>query len=384
MPDIFTEVTRRPWGSRVGGSIGGAFLGVLLALGGMVLLFWNEGRTIHMKSALDEARRKFVVIPSETVQAANEGKLVYLTGNADTTESLNDPLFGVSAKALKMERNVQTFQWEEESESHTEKKLGGSEEKTTTYTYAKKWTASLIDSSKFKQSTDHYNPPARVQPDWKATTHTAHIGDFHMPEDFIEELKADDALNFSQNDLSKVSPEFRASAHIGGAEFYLGNDPGKPEIGDQRFIYKVLRPTTISLLAMQSANSFRPYTAKSGVRLKLIHAGNASADSLLDEAEHDNESNSSFLRLAGFALLFFGFWSFSGPLNTLADIVPFVGGLLRVGTGLLALLGALIVGCVTIAVATFAYHPVFSGVLIAAALVSLYITHRSQRKAADR
>ena len=61
-----------------------------------------------------------------------------------------DGTFGVSVNAIMLNRNVEVYQWVEEQKSEKVKKLGGSEETITTYTYKKEWKPNLIDSKQFK------------------------------------------------------------------------------------------------------------------------------------------------------------------------------------------------------------------------------------------
>ena len=48
------ETTTESWGSRLGGSIKGVFVGGVLFIAGIPLLFWNEGRSVKTTQALEE------------------------------------------------------------------------------------------------------------------------------------------------------------------------------------------------------------------------------------------------------------------------------------------------------------------------------------------
>ena len=129
--------SRGSWGSRLGGSLKGIFVGFVLVGAGIVLLFLNEGRAVKRAKALDPGSAAVVSVAAASVDPANEGKLVHLTGTATTDEILMDPEFAISAQALHLRRNVEMYQWEQTSESKTEKKVGGGTETTTTYSYRK-------------------------------------------------------------------------------------------------------------------------------------------------------------------------------------------------------------------------------------------------------
>lgn len=148
------ETTTESWGSRLGGSIKGVLAGAVLFIAGIPLLFWNEGRTVKTTQALEEGAANCTVVPSaDTVDAANEGKLIHITGTAATEDILTDELFsGISTKGMQLSRKVEYYQWVEDSKSETKKNVGGSTTTKTTYTYSKKWVSSPEDSSEFKEA----------------------------------------------------------------------------------------------------------------------------------------------------------------------------------------------------------------------------------------
>jgi hypothetical protein len=148
MTDQFTVTTRRGCSN----SIGGALFGLVLFIASIPLLFWNEGRAVQTYNSLVEGAATVISISADTVNPANEGKLVHVAGLATTDETLTDPDFRVSAKAIKLNREVQMYQWTESSKTE---KSGNTER--TTYTYNKEWSSAYADSKKFHQS-GHDNP----------------------------------------------------------------------------------------------------------------------------------------------------------------------------------------------------------------------------------
>ena len=147
-----TETTTESWGSRLGGSIRGVIIGLALFVGGFPVLFWNEGNSVKTAKAIDEGEGACIAVDSNAqVDAEYEGKLVHMTGKADTKDVLSDATFGVSATAIKLKREVEMYQWVEESRTSEKKKMGGSVEKVTTYTYKKEWSSHAIDSGDFKE-----------------------------------------------------------------------------------------------------------------------------------------------------------------------------------------------------------------------------------------
>lgn len=149
-----TETSTESWGSRLGNSIKGVVIGGVLFIAGIPLLFWNEGRSVKTTQALEEGAANCVAVPSaDTIDAANEGKLIHVTGTAKTDDVLTDDIFsGISIKGMRLSRTVEYYQWVENEKKEKKKNLGGSETTTTTYTYSKKWVSRPEDSSEFKEA----------------------------------------------------------------------------------------------------------------------------------------------------------------------------------------------------------------------------------------
>ena len=54
MSDTFTEITQKGWTSRIGESIKGVLIGIVLIGLSCVGLFWNEGRAVQTAKSLAE------------------------------------------------------------------------------------------------------------------------------------------------------------------------------------------------------------------------------------------------------------------------------------------------------------------------------------------
>ena len=113
-----TETETIGWGSRLGGSIKGVLFGLGLFVLGFPVLFWNEGNYVKTAKALDEGEGACVAVESNaSVDPEMNGKLVHMTGKADTQDVLTDDAFGVSATAIRLSRKVEMYQWIEHSKT---------------------------------------------------------------------------------------------------------------------------------------------------------------------------------------------------------------------------------------------------------------------------
>ncbi len=154
---MFTERSSKSWFGRMKSALSSIVGGVLLFLVAGVLLFWNEGRAVKRFQTLQEGSGLVVSAPSTAVEAANEGKLVHISGKAVTKDVLRDELLNVAVNALGLTRKVEMLQWSENQKSETKKKLGGGTETVTTYSYALKWSDKQIDSARFRHPQGHEN-----------------------------------------------------------------------------------------------------------------------------------------------------------------------------------------------------------------------------------
>jgi hypothetical protein len=92
----------------------GFLLGPALLTGAVYMLFWNEGEYINISHALDEAEPQVQRVENIAAPAPeNEGKLVFMRGQASTTDVLRDETYGVEANAIVLKRSVQYAQWVE-------------------------------------------------------------------------------------------------------------------------------------------------------------------------------------------------------------------------------------------------------------------------------
>lgn len=367
MADSFSVTSNTSWFSRIGKSIGGIFFGLLLLVLGVVLLFWNEGRAVQTYKSLKEGQGIVVPIGADAVDPANEGKLVHLNGDAVTDGILVDEDFGIAAEALRLRREVEMYQWEEKQESKTEKKLGGGEETVTTYSYAKKWSSGLVDSSAFRQSAGHENP---AEMPWESLSWDAEgvtVGAFELPPDLLSRLGGFKDLPVREMPEGAAWPE---DAQTYQGRIYLGADPSAPVVGDVRIAYSVVEPGPVSIVAEQRGDSFAEYRTKAGDSLAMIEPGTRTAQEMFESAIAGNTMLTWLVRLAGFMLLWFGFSMVFAPISVLADVIPFLGNLVGMATGFFAFLLALAVALVVVAVAWIFFRPLLGILLLAMAVAA--------------
>lgn len=353
--DSFSEVSSESWFSRIGNAFKGILIGLVLFIVSFVVLFWNEGRAVQTYRALNEGSHAVIDVPADRVDPANDGKLVHVSGQAVTTMVLNDPVFQVSAPALKLARIVEMYQWKESSSSETEKKLGGGTETKKTYSYSKTWSSDTIDSSEFKHADGHENPdtfPTKSE-EWCADPVT--VGGFTLNRSQVTRIG--NAVPFPVGAEIPESLPLNGPVKVSGTGYYVGKNPASPKVGDIRVTFKVTNPGSVSLVAKQAGTSFMAYTAKNGKAIDLFSNGTIPAEAMFTAAQESNRILTLILRIVGFVLMFVGLSLILKPLSVLADVLPFLGSIIGFGAGIMAFLTSLILSLTTIAIAWIVYRP---------------------------
>lgn len=381
MADTFTTSTRTSYGSRLGSSLKGIGMGLVVFLVGFPVLFWNEGRAVKRTRALKEGEKKVVPVESGTIDPANEGGLVHFTGRAVTGAVLADPVFGVAVTGdLQLVRTVEMYQWTEEVREETKKNVGGSETTKTTYNYTKQWSSSLEDSSSFEHAKGHENPADFAFPEESWLAEDVRVGAFAIPSDRVRAIGAPMSLPLAADAVPAALPT-NATRLANG--WYIptangGGTPQAPQVGDERVTFAHVPQTDVSFVAKQVGSTIAPYLTKNGPVL-LQQDGVRSADEMFASAHSSNKIVTWLLRLLGFILLFAGLSAVLRPIRVLADVLPFLGRIVGMGLGFVAFVVALVCWLVTVAVAWVAYRPLVGiPLLVAAAALVFLLVKRSR------
>lgn len=380
--DSYSEVTTESWGSRLMGSIKGVGIGFLLILASVILLWWNEGRSVKTYKSLKEGKGLTVEAKADSVNASLENKLVHVSGHVTTDETLVDPVFYVSAaKALSFRRTVEMYQWQEHCTSESEKNLGGSKTTTTKCTYDKAW-ADSIDSSKFKKPKGHQNPEMLYK-SMSRVTKSAKLGAYRLPQDLTSSLSNYTALDIDDTVVRAAKAVTGKPATKTSDGIFLGLNPDKPALGDYRVKFEVVRPTDASVIAKQTSDTFSAYQTEAGGTISMISEGIVSAKDMFTSAEKANATITWILRLVGWLAMTVGFSMLLKPFVTLLDVVPFLGSIMGFGVGLASGVTAFAISLLTIALAWLFYRPILSLILfaIAAAIVYFFKMRGAKKKA---
>jgi Transmembrane protein 43 len=374
--DSVTDVTTVGWGGRISSSLTGALFGILIVLGSVVLLYWNEGRAIAAIHALDQAARQVVEVAVGARNPSAEGKLVHLTGMMTTTQTVRDPVLGVGgAGLLRLRRKVEMFQWKEEQSTTHKKSLGGSETTRTTYTYHKEWSDQAIDSSQFRLAQKHYNPSFPIA-STTIDSPDVRLGVYHVDPGLLASVSAFTPFlpHSAPAGYQKVGDELYRSRNSSNPQ------PGNPQIGDIRITFAAVRAQTMSVVAALASGVLAPFHGANGYRIALAAPGVVAASEMFREKKHEERLLTWALRGVGFLAMLIGFVLLLGPLSAVAAVLPFLEGIVEAGIFFVALMLAMPLTLLTIAVAWFAHRPLLSGGLIVVGIGLAMAIHRLRRR----
>lgn len=365
----FSTTTRQSWGSRLSQSLGGVLVGGALGIGAVVLLFWNEGRAVDRATTLALGADRVISVSADRVDSANDGELVHVSGTTTISGNLLDPLFGVEQPAIRLQRQVEMYQWVEERESKTREKLGGGTETVTTYRYEKKWSDRLQDSDNFQDASAHRNPKSipLEQAEWSADS--VRLGAFRLNPAQVAELGPTQSLSLAG--LSWPGKVVDKPVIARGDHLFLGKTPDEPRVGDLRVRFEWVAPGDVSVVAAQQGDSFTALVTPSG-ELALLENARVDAQAMFATARHNNTMLTWLLRGVGLLLLFIGWKLVLNPLRTFAAVVPFFARIVDFGTGVVAIALTLVIGLSTIALAWMVARPLLSVALLAGTLALVF------------
>ncbi len=379
----YQEITTTSYGSRLSNSLKGIVFGLIAFVGGTALLFWNEGNFVKTKRALTEAEGAVVSVASVETRAPElEGKLIHASAKANTTAVLTDSAFGVSENAIALAREVEYYQWIEESKTETRDKMGGGQEKITTYTYKKKWCADPEDSLEFRDPAYQGKNWTWLQFDEQTRyADTVTFGAYVLPAFFVESITGAESApvqptaeqtaawtaTIAKNPHAPAADQADEAAaeeaappqwvHAAGATVYFGLEPSTPAIGDVRVSFSQVPPKDVSLIGRVQGNTFVKYVAKNGRAFSRLQVGTVSAEEMFAGAQSENRIFTWLFRLVGVLLVCGGLRGIFGILEALAKVIPPLGTIVGAGVSLVCVVVGGAWSLLWIAIAWLTYRP---------------------------
>ena len=409
------------WVQRLGSSFKGVLVGLALFVAGFPILFLNEGRAVDTAKRLKEGAGAVVDVPADKVDAANEGKLVHVSGKADTQDVLSDEAFGVATNALRLLRTVEIYQTVEHAETKRVKE-GDKTREITTYTYSNAWRPSPVDSSQFHDASKQAaNPPAAMPfSDMDKLAQNVSLGAFKLSDGHVKRIGGKVPYSFPldfkvpatvpggqfQNGVIYVpfsgvsaaattpAPAASGSPLLAAAQVVssvvtnavaaaVGRSVAiSPVPGDVRVKFSMVLPHDVTIVEQQTNGTLAPWAASDGETLSFVRDGIVPAAKIFADAQSMNSKITWLLRLVGLLVMYFGLKRVLGPLDTLVDVIPILNGIIAMGTSLVAGLVSGACALITIGVAWIFYRPWIGIPLVALGVGLLVMTYLKKKKAA--
>lgn len=341
---VVTETTG--YFERIKNSILGIFLGIVLFLASFAVLYWNEGRVDLSKVAATSTE-----IVATGTSSANVGEFVSVTGNLNSSETIGDLPYLTAGNYIALRRNTEMFAWVEHSKTETKKNTGGSETKTTTYTYEKEWTANPSDSSTFQKSEGHSNPTQTIE-NKSVAVNAATVGEFKLDMAALSYPTGTPVTLSAET----VTPEYQGQQS--GQYLFIGQGSLEtPAVGDMRLSYTSL-PSNIETTVfgeVGAAQNLVPHKTQ-GISLYRLLTGNR--ESAIAALATEHKVTTWILRFVGFVMMWIGLSMIAEPLSVVLDVIPFIGGLSRSASGFVAFIMAAVLSSATILISIILHSPI--------------------------
>ena len=140
-----------------------------------------------------------VPVANAPVDPANNMKVVYFSGEAQTENVLTDDLFNIAETVIQLNRHVDLYQWDEDRDDSGD---------TTTYSYKKVWRDSLIDSSGFHDQAGHQNPQVMPINPLVQYAESVNVGDYMLSHDLITGITGNTTVSLKHSDLKALQSHF--------------------------------------------------------------------------------------------------------------------------------------------------------------------------------
>lgn len=370
--DPLVVTTHASWLQRLGGALAGMAVGVILVLGGLTLLFGNEGRAVRAAQTLDEGGRLATSASPDRIDPAQEGRPIHVVGMAEAAGPLGDESTGLRISGLRLVRKVELYQWVETVRTETRTRLGGGEETVATYDYRLEWSSLPVDSDGFKQPQGHVNPEPILK-DQDFSTPQIRLGRRRLGPEAAAGLPATETVVLLAGDAQEAERRLGRKVVVSGDALYVGADPALPAVGDARIRYAAAPWGPISVIASQQGADLVPYATRHG-RLYEVRAGRLDAETMLQDAKAANQVLTWLVRLGGAVAIILGLALILNPAKVAADVFPPAGAIVGFGVVALAFIFGAILSALTIATAWLVVRPLLSVVVLAlGALVALGI-----------
>lgn len=343
---------------------GGLLIGIIFIIAGILLLWFNEGRTVKTAETISQAEKEYIDI-SPNYSSTNNGKLIATKGQIELSPNGSvDTNFNISVSAAKLDRTVEMYQWKETCNNENNNEV---------CTYKMVWDDDLINSNNFAD-TSHTNPDSMLYDSASFYASGSKLGDFILSDELLKQLNANKRLNIQDND-------FMSSIGLKVVnQYYTNVQNNTPKIGDIRISYKYSDAKNVSVLAVQNNNNLETYKSDNGYTIYELKEGSLNGEQILEKLTNENNNLKWILRLIGTFFTIIGFVAIVAPIQRFANYIPIIGTIFGWVSGLASLILGLGVSIIVIALAWLRYRPLLSIAMLLAVIIVVILTKKLKSK----
>ena len=305
-----------------------------------------------------------------TPSAENEGALVHISGPLTLDGNLADTVLGIEggAQTVRLERKVEQFAWIEESRTSIKTNAGGSQDRTTNYTYRLAWTDSPESGASFYVSEGHENPPVPIRSNTRRHK-TGQIGGFMVSEG-VGDLGVSEQMILAQRQADMIAAALKPdrAAHLTAGAVQFSENVHEPQLGDLRISYFTSDIEEASAVGKQDQGTVVPYVAQNGTTVFLLEEGLQPAGQMFETAQAVSRHKTWVFRVLLLVMMFIGFKALLSIVDVLASAVPVLGWLTSNLTTLIAVALTVLIGGGAMAIAWLMVRPLVSGAILTGVL----------------
>jgi len=352
-------------------------LGLLIALLFLITaitgLIKNEREALAYAKTLAECNRYVISVGIDQVDPINDGNLIHLSGSVTIDETLIDEEFKVEAyNVIELRRTVEMYQWQ--------RIVSKNESGEIEYSYEKEWLEHFIDSTKPNWPQKYYNQDMLLKK-LKSKVFKAkpvNLGGFLLPSNLVKNMTNFQELPMTELDFWKAEDNLQdllqeKQSYFDDGNYYVGQNPAVPQMGDLRIKFEVIQPGTISVIAKQNGSGLIPYRAKTGTRIDpMLEDGTVSAEKMFWNQRKSFFSSKLKYRFFNFFLMFVGIYIIFNVLWIAKTSIIFFGNPANAVGWLLSLIIATVLTFLIIGYLWKDFNPIAGGILLVIALVPLF------------
>lgn len=340
--------------------LGSIFIGLILFIVSFFVLFINEYIYVNSLKIANFAEKNAIVTTSNSISPANENKLVHLTGQAFSQETLTDSIISIP-NAIALFRDTEIYQLQELKKQN--------EDNSTKYEYRKIWSKYLINSSDF-QNKSYVNPSKMKYEELDLYAQNVGFGNFYLSEYIIKNIKSrSKILQLPYSNNFKVYNGF----------YFTGQNYDNPAIGDQKLAYSYIPSgVKLSIIAKQSGNRLERMNSKFG-DFAIVSSGTKNLKDMLTEYRNNSSNKTWIFRGIGLLLMLIGLNMMIMPIANIGGMIPILGQVTKFAAILSTFILTISLGTITIASGWLLFRPEIAIPLIIIAIFTI-ISLRKKKK----